>query len=286
MKRVAIIGGGLAGTACAYTLNQAGIETVIYEAGDTLAPGASGNALGLYNPRLSALRSPESEYYSTAFDLALRVFPALGDVDWLACGSLHLITDEQRQKRFEQAVQNWGWPAEAMRIVDAALASEIAGVELRHGALYLPQAGVVSPQKLCAAYAAGSEVHLNANVQSLASIEADTIILACGMGIKNFMQAENLPLQAVRGQITHLKAGAESAKLKTNLCYGGYFSPAIKTMRIISASWRRWRRSWRAGLRWLAIVRRCARRRRIIFRLWGQWRRIFMYPPGMDRTGF
>lgn len=240
MKRVAIIGAGLAGTACAYALNQAGVETVIYEAGDKLAPGASGNEIGLYNPRLSALRSPESEYYSAAFDRALRIFPALSDVEWNPCGSLHLITDAQRGKKFEQAVQSWGWSPEDMRLVDMAQASEIAGVEMQYGALYLPRAGVVSPRKLCAAYAAGSEIHLNTYVKSIQLIEADAVILACGMGIKNFTETENLPLQAARGQITYARATAASAGLKTNLCYGGYFSPVVNGVHTLGATFQRW----------------------------------------------
>jgi flavin-dependent dehydrogenase len=44
--KVAIIGAGLAGTAAAWALRQAGAEPVIYEAGPEIAPGASGNPVG------------------------------------------------------------------------------------------------------------------------------------------------------------------------------------------------------------------------------------------------
>jgi len=52
--KVNIIGGGLAGCALAYVLKNAGAEPVIYEAGNALASGASGNDVGLYNPRFCA----------------------------------------------------------------------------------------------------------------------------------------------------------------------------------------------------------------------------------------
>jgi tRNA 5-methylaminomethyl-2-thiouridine biosynthesis bifunctional protein len=255
--KVAIIGGGLAGTSCAYMLKQAGIEPVVYEAGEELAPAASGNALGLYNPRLSALRSAESEYYTAAFDLALEVFSSLCHLDrsgaewrdlrslgyarddnnikWSCCGALHLMTDETREKRFAQAVQNWGWAPEKMQIVDAAEASKIAGVDLQHGALYLPDSGVVSPKKLCAAYAKGVEIHFGTAVKP-DEVEADAVIIACGAAAKDF----GLPLNAVRGQLTFTKANAHTEALKTNLCYGGYFSPAVGGEHALGATFQRW----------------------------------------------
>jgi tRNA 5-methylaminomethyl-2-thiouridine biosynthesis bifunctional protein len=143
--KVAIIGAGLAGTAAAWALRQAGAEPVIYEAGPEIAPGASGNPVGLYNPRLSAERS----FYSDAFPLALKAFEQLRDTDWNECGALHLITDEKRQKKFTDAVKSWGWPRGEMRIVNKAEASEIAGVGVHYDALYLARSGTISPKKLC-----------------------------------------------------------------------------------------------------------------------------------------
>lgn len=272
MTKIAIIGGGLAGTACAYVLKDAGLEPVIYEAGPALASGASGNMLGLYNPRLSAARTVEAEYYIRGFELAWETFPSLchpdqakrvegshlsasdpstaalrasaqddsNAIDFTSCGALHLINTEQKAVRFPKTVQNWGWAAEDMRLVDEVEASDIAGVELTHKALYLPRSGYVSPQKLCAAYAEGVEVHLNASITDLADIKADAAILACGMGVLDFPSAAHLPLKGVRGQVTHVKATAESAKLACALCYGGYFTPAHGGTHMLGATFQRW----------------------------------------------
>lgn len=240
IKRVAIIGGGLAGTACAYMLGLHNIESVIYEAGPGLAPGASGNALGLYNPRFSAQRTAESDYYTAAFALALRHFPALGNVGWSRCGSLHLILDEKKETRFPQTLKNWGWDSDHMRIVNAKEASGVAGVELKHDALYLPDAGVISPEKLCSAYAQQTETQFDQKIISLAALKEDAVILACGMGVKNFEATKDLPLNAVRGQITYVAATEATRALKTNLCYGGYFSPAIDGVHALGATFQRW----------------------------------------------
>ncbi|GJL85008.1 MAG: hypothetical protein DHS20C02_07830 [Micavibrio sp.] len=225
MKRVAIIGGGLAGAACAYVLKQAGAEPVIYEAGEELAAGASGNPIGLYNPRLSAHRTPESDFYCAAFSQALRTFQELEDIEWNACGALHLITDEKRQKQLAQTIETWSWPDEEMRLLNAAQASDIAGVDLQHDALYLPQSGYVSPKKLCERYAQGIEVRLNAKIESVSDVDADAVILACGMGVKKFEEARDLPLFPVRGQVTFAKPSEESQKLRCALCYSGYILP-------------------------------------------------------------
>lgn len=236
--KIAIIGGGLAGSSLAYALKQAGQEPVVYEAGSELASGASGNSVGLYNPRFCALRGAESDYYTAAFSLVLRTFGGLGDIDWNPCGTLDLINDDKREKRFSQTVENWGWDLEHMRIVDSAEASAIAGVDLNYSALYLPQSGSVSPRKLCAAYMKGVDVHLNARVENLEDIDADVKILACGPAVKKF--APHLPITGVRGQLTDVKASELSQDVKCTICYGGYFSPARKGRHVVGSTFQRW----------------------------------------------
>ena len=228
--KVAIIGAGLAGCAAAWVLQQAGAQPVIYEAGPEIAPLASGNAMGLYNPRLSAERS----FYSDAFPLALRAFKQLANTEWTPCGALHLITDDIRAKRFAEAVKNWGWARDDMRILGKGEASDIAGVPLAYDALWLARSGTISPKKLCAAYAAKIPVRLNAGVKTPGELQADAVIIAAGISTKS------LPLKAVRGQITEVKATEYSGNLNTALCYGGYISPAKRGIHAVGATFQRW----------------------------------------------
>ncbi len=251
--KIAIIGAGLAGTSCAYVLKQAGADVTIYESGPAIAPGASGNTRGLYNPRLSAFRSAESDFTSAAFALALRTFPDLKDIGWNRCGSLHLITDDKRRQRFTQTAQNWNWPEENLRIVTSAEASKIAGIELTRDALWMPDAGTISPRKLCERYAEGVKIHYNTPLPPgeggahakhgrvrgrLEDINADIIILANGTGAQKFLPA--LQLKSVRGQITETKPTAASQNLQCNLCYGGYITPAQDGTHMIGATFQRW----------------------------------------------
>lgn len=236
--KVAIVGGGLAGCAAAHILKFVGAEPVIYEAGASLASGASGNSVGLYNPRFTAERTPQSDYYASAFSAALRVFEKFEDIEWNPCGALHLITDEKKKKRFFQTVDNWGWMAETLNIVDADAASEIAGVELRHEAMYLPQSGSVSPKGLCAAYADGIDYHLNAPKDAWRDSKADAVILACGPAVAEYMP--ELPAGRVRGQITEVAATEKSSEIKTTICYGGYMSAPVNGMHIVGSTFQRW----------------------------------------------
>ncbi len=236
--KIAIVGGGLAGCALSYALRQAGQDSVVYEAGSMLASGASGNTTGLYNPRFCALRSPESDYYTAAYSMALRTFKMLGDIDWDPCGALHLISDEKKEKRLLRTVKNWAWDDVHMRIARSDEASALAGIDLEYDALYLPESGSVSPEKLCGAYMRDGDFHLNAPVEKLEDIDADIKILTCGTAALKF--APDLPISSVRGQITQVKATQYSADVKCNICYDGYFMPARDGVHTLGATFQPW----------------------------------------------
>jgi len=139
-----------------------------------------------------------------------------------------------------EAVENWGWPEKNLRIVDAAAASAIAGTVIEHECLYIPQAGYVSPAKLCAHYARGLDVRLNSAVANISDLEADAVVIACGMGTLSFEEAAWLPLSSVRGQVTMIKASAATENLGANLCYGGYLSAPINGHHMVGSTFQRW----------------------------------------------
>lgn len=244
---VAVIGGGLAGSACAYFLSKAGKKVTLYESSKSLALGASGNILGLYNPRISAHRTSESDFYSSGFSLALRVFKELQskkNIDFNPCGALHLITNEKREKRYYQTVENWGWEEEFLKIIPKEKASEIAGVKIKYDALYMPYSGFVSPKKLCTAYTNSEDIKIiyESSIKSLSDIlsKHESVILACGLSVLDFKEASWLPLKHVRGQVSYIQAEKQSEKLKTALCYGGYCTPSLNNQHMIGSTFQRW----------------------------------------------
>ncbi len=250
--RVAVIGGGLAGTSCAYVLRGQGAAVTLFEAAGNLAAGASGNGMGLYNPRFTAQRGAESGFYVAAFAGAVRTLEAIAqtqDIGFVKCGALHLVNSPEKEKRFRALCENWGWHPDHLRYLSAAQASEVAGISIDKDALFLPDAGHVSPQALCRAYAEGADVRLNAPVERIerkgdgwlaGNEEFDAVVFANAVAAKTFPALSWLPIHTVRGQISAARATPASEKLKCNICYGGYISAPYEGMHMIGSTFQKW----------------------------------------------
>lgn len=240
-SRIAIIGGGLAGTACAYTLKEYGFDPVIYEASGSLARGASGNKVGFYNPRFTAQRDAISNFFVPAFNQFYQTVKHGGDdISFKACGALHLINAPEKQKRFDKLMQNWRWHDDHITLLSSKKASDIAGIDLNMDALYLPQSGSVSPHSLCHYYAQNIDVHLNNKIDRLNQIEADVIILCNGFAVSSLIETPWLDLETVRGQVTEVESTALSENLKCNIHHGGYLSAPYDGKHMIGATFQRW----------------------------------------------
>ncbi len=247
VKSVAIIGGGLAGANVAARLKQEGFAVEIYEEKE-VAAGASGNPRGLFNPRFTSQQGYISDFYASAYACALRQFKRLKDIDYQACGSIHLLTDIEKEKRLTAMVEKCGWHQDHIKVIDAKEASEIAGVEINFDAVFLPDSGFVSPEKICRASAKNSiivcesvqQVTYNQGQWNLNNRLYDAVVIACGAGVLNFSQTAQLPLSKVRGQLAIASSTKATEKIKTNICYGGYCSPADKGDHVIGSTFQPW----------------------------------------------
>ena len=247
VKSVAIIGGGLAGTAMAQALRSREIECTIYEK-DNLAAGASGNARGLFNPRFTQQRGHDSDFYGAAYARAIGTFKRLPNIGYHECGSLHLVTDEDKQKRFNALIENWGWHEDHVKLLNADEASAQAGINISQSALYLPDSGSVDPSQVCKSFAGDTSVIIEA-VERLErdgdkwiinGCPYDAVVIANGAACLSYPQAADLPLHTVRGQISYVEATPETSKLKTNLCYGGYCSTCVNGQHAAGSTFQPW----------------------------------------------
>lgn len=218
-QRVAVLGGGLAGTATAWALKRHGHIPVIV-APNGIADGASGNPCGLYNPRFSKEWSVTARFYATAFARFHGFLQTHGPdrTGWKKNGALHVLYDPEQSERLQSIIPVWGWGSEDACIINAKVASEVAGLPVHHKALWLPYGGSVSPRDICTLYADGIEVHANLPE------DYDAIVYANGIAALQNPELHDLPLHTVRGQISFMRANDQSKKLKTNLCFGGYLS--------------------------------------------------------------
>lgn len=251
-EAVAVIGGGIAGASIVAALALRGVAVDLYEERG-LASGASGNVRGLFNPRISAQRDAEADLYASGFALSYRTFRAIEQrgtpIGFDDCGALHLITDDQKSHRYDRFLAAWGWHADHAYIAERDAACAIAGVPVRHSALFLPHSGMVSPALVVPALShAARQVYIEPVDVAVPSGGGwvingraySHVVLACAGGVSRFPAAAHLPLQSVRGQVSVIGVPEGLAGLKTNLCYGGYASHPFDGRMVVGSTFQHW----------------------------------------------
>jgi tRNA 5-methylaminomethyl-2-thiouridine biosynthesis bifunctional protein len=246
-EHVAIIGAGLAGVQMAHHLQQEADRqkktlciTIYDEKG--IATGASGNKRGLFNPKLTAFKSKESDFYGSAYADFLRRHQTRVQ----KCGALHLAVDTDKQKRFQSLAQNWEWGEEELSYLSADQASDIAGVTISHEALYLKNSGFISPYELCHSLWQNhwslklEKAVINLDLKQVNGQSFDHIFICCGSNLAEHVPALASSVQIVRGQVGFASATPLSSQLKTNLCYGGYLSMAQNGDHVVGSTFQHW----------------------------------------------
>ncbi len=249
-QNIAVIGGGIAGASLCHALTSRGCTVTLFEK-NGLASGGSGNFRGLSNPRITALRGPEAEFYAAGFALAQRMFQKISrteNIGYDPCGTLHLITDDTKHKRFTSCCTTWGWHPDHARLVSADDASTLAGVPLTYPALYLADAAMVSPKLVTQSLAQPArlvpeDIEVITRTESGWSVNGniyDAVVLAGGVDVTKFSQTAHLPLQKIRGQVTLVRPNELHSRLKTNLCYGGYCARVADDSAVIGSTFQHW----------------------------------------------
>ena len=218
-KRVAILGAGIAGAACAAALTRRGVEAIVLEAAPGLGAGASGNPAGLVMPRFDR-GGALSEVFLASYLYAIAHYDALGVLE--ACG----VVQRAEPKRA------------------AALADLLADPPLPRdwfaaagdGAALHPRAGLVRPLEAIKAMLASAQLMLEAPVETMeragagwvlrapdqrAMLKADAVVLACGPALSQFAAAKFLPLEISYGQIEWGPGAAPAHALSQ----GAYVAP-------------------------------------------------------------
>lgn len=228
-KAIAVIGAGIAGCSIARALADQGHRTVIIDRAESFCTGASGNAVGVVYPKLTVDPSPMGSYHLTAFSHARNDLLSRRIASWKNCGVLHKDLDEETADRHRNMIQRNQFPADV-------------AVHWKNDGLFQSLAGTVSPRDWAATLIDHPHVQklYAKDIASLARmddkwtlttssgdamIEADIVIIACGWHSQLFSQTAELPLQSLRGQLTHLTPTKESARIRHVLCHDGYIAP-------------------------------------------------------------
>ncbi|UVW30500.1 FAD-dependent 5-carboxymethylaminomethyl-2-thiouridine(34) oxidoreductase MnmC [Massilia sp. H6] len=247
-RRALIVGAGLAGAAAAASLCARGWLVTLVEHHPAPAMEASGNLAGIFMPLLSRDDNIPTRLTRAAYLYALRAWRQLGGIggaiEGQACGVLQLARDANHAEVARAIDRAGSYPPEFARWLEREQAEALLGLPAPDGAWLFAQGGWARPGSVCEAMLASCGERLTrrfgvgpvrlerAGEQWQARTEdgavvaqAPTAVLASGAGARHLAQSADLPLAALRGQVTHLPSGA-APNLPLVLCREAYLTPA------------------------------------------------------------
>jgi tRNA 5-methylaminomethyl-2-thiouridine biosynthesis bifunctional protein len=150
IKHIAIIGAGIAGCTTAYALARRGIKVTIIDK-HGIATEASGNPQGAMYAKLAAGEATHSDIYVQGYLQSLRwLYQQLEPGDgWNNCGLIQLASTEKEVKRQQKFIEKTHYPKQLLHSLTREEASSISGLTMSSGGLFFPEAGWVSPLRLC-----------------------------------------------------------------------------------------------------------------------------------------
>lgn len=249
-KRAVVIGAGLAGSSACRRLCASGWDVTLIERHAQPAQEASGNLAGIFMPLLSKDDNIPTRLARAAYLFALREWRRLGGVGQAFigadCGVLQLARDAGHAAVQRAVLDHWNYPPAFARWADATEAGALLGGPTPHGGWLFAQGGWARPSSLCAAmldacgdrlqrvfcseaitlHRTGDGEWLVAGAGGTVLAQAPTVILANGAGAVQIAQAAQLPLQSLRGQVTHLAVGTSAPQLPLVVCREAYVTPA------------------------------------------------------------
>lgn len=245
-KHAIVIGAGLAGAAACHRLAARGWRCTLIERHAAPAREASGNAAGIFMPVLSRDDNPLSRLSRAAFLFALHLWDGLGGIGVVlqgqSCGVLQLPRSDAAAAGELNAASTW--PTDfARRLSDAEAAGALGQRVAGDGGWWFEKGGWLRPAAVCEAMLSACDERLRILYGSDAArlhradgvwhvldsagsliAQAPVVILANGVQAMQFAQTAQLPLQAIRGQVTHFPA--HMADVPFVVCGDAYLTPA------------------------------------------------------------
>lgn len=231
-----ILGAGLAGCMLSYQLAQLGWNVTIIDQCSKPGESASANPRAVLFPSFSAYESPLSSLMLQAYSYAERFYKRidLSQVEHDFNGMILLENTED----FSQIEKLWFEQLSPLvNILSKESLSKKAGIELKKHGLFFPHSGWINSNELCQRLIQHNLIQFIGN-KKITSLErsfnrwqvgehsAEVLILANGWQMKHYQETCFLPLRAIKGQMTAIKATPETQLLQMPVCGNGHVLPA------------------------------------------------------------
>ncbi|SQH76190.1 tRNA (mnm(5)s(2)U34)-methyltransferase / FAD-dependent cmnm(5)s(2)U34 oxidoreductase [Shewanella benthica] len=269
---IAVIGGGIASTHLALSLAERNKSVRLFCQDEAFSQQASGNKQGAIYPLLTPDNGTLSQYFQQGLLFTRRRLTTLIDEGFNIanelCGVLHTGHDERSRGRINRIISAQAWPKEIAHRVSAQEASNLASIDIDQEGVFYPLGGWISPPDFTqAAFDKASQIAdvsalFNCNITRIEQSQGQwylyqnadahsengsvnevkhgpfsTLVLANGRGLTQFEQSKLLPATGFRGQVSHIPARNELAKLTTVLCSHGYLTPSNDQLHCTGASY-------------------------------------------------
>lgn len=249
-KSAIIVGAGLAGCFTASALAKRGWTVTLIDELHQAGCSGSANQQAVLFPKLSAYKSPLTQFMLSAFLFAsdyYRVLLQRFDIGQLN-GSL-LLAHDQKEQIAQQSLADWlSCYPELGVLVDEHEASDLSGVTLDKSGLFIPLSGWLNSPDLCRTLIDNEGISLltNTPVDSIFyngtewevnNYKAPVLILANGNKVSHFKETDYLPVKSIRGQMSSIPMTVSSSQLKIPLCADGHVLPGKDGMHRFGATY-------------------------------------------------
>jgi len=260
-QQMIVVGGGLAGLHVAHALCLRGWQVTVLDAPRACVGQQTTHLAAALTPVVSRDDDPYARLSRAGCLRALARWGALSDAGVTGCGALQLQRATGRIVDLKKIADELDFPEQWLRFVDAAQASELAGMTLARGGLYFSKAQRVQPHRLLKvlaqtegltirhAYAARLESHAQQwCVRDRAGhvvAQAPQIVLAGGLETQALLEASGLrgmgsrlsSMYAVAGELTYVEQALLAGGPRCIVSGDGYVLPALEGLCVVGASY-------------------------------------------------
>lgn len=247
IAKVAVIGGGLAGCHISYFLAKEGIEVSLYEKGQNLAAGSSGNPVGLLNLTLSPFTNAWFDNLLASYLFANQFYQQF-ELEKRS-GLVKFISNEKEEKVLENLDAFLNAYPDIAKLYKKDKLKHLTGIESPYEkALFFPKGGEINPKVLCQSLIKNdfiskkvlcdiSSLNYHDNAWQINHNHYDALVIACGDLSHQFKETSFLPLKSIPGEVTSLPSDEVLKNIQYPLCAQGYISTEANGRHTLGATY-------------------------------------------------